>query len=131
MSDTPRTDEVLEMYFHARGTMLAKLAKELERELGDLISLLASEKSTRNHLIKRGAELERELDDLKSQRADFGVLVDKMDRELDAAKAMIESLEDALIEIEASLYEDESENAAGDACWHVARKALKKLKEHQ
>ncbi len=54
-------------------------------------------------------------------------LVEK--RELDTAKAIIESLEDALIEIEASLYEDESENAAGDACWHVARKALKKLKD--
>ena len=54
----------------------------------------------------------------------------QLERELDAAKAMIESLEDALIEIEASLYEDESENAAGDVCWHVARKALKKLNEH-
>ena len=54
----------------------------------------------------------------------------RLERELNAARAMIESLEDALIEIEASLYEDESENAAGDACWHVARKALKKLKEH-
>lgn len=53
-----------------------------------------------------------------------------LERELNAAKTVIESLEDALIEIEASLYEDESENAAGDACWHVARKALKKLKEH-
>lgn len=55
-------------------------------------------------------------------------LVEK--REYDIAKDLIELLEDALIEIEASLYEDESENAAGDACWHVARKALKKLKEH-
>ena len=55
-------------------------------------------------------------------------LVEK--RELDTAKAIIEFLEDALIEIEASLYEDESENAAADACWHLARKALKKLKEH-
>ena len=99
MSDTPRTDEVLEMYFHARGTMLAKLAKELERELGDLISLLASEKSTRNHLIKRGAELERELDDLKSQRADFGALVDKMERELDAAKAKLKEAYDDLLNI--------------------------------
>jgi hypothetical protein len=55
-------------------------------------------------------------------------LVEK--RELDVAKSMIELLEDALIEIEASLYEDESENAAADASWHIARKALKKLKEH-
>ena len=33
MSDTPRTDEVLERYGAARGIMLGKLAKELEREL--------------------------------------------------------------------------------------------------
>ena len=55
-------------------------------------------------------------------------LVEK--RELDAAKAMIESLEDALIEIEACCYEDNSSNLAADASWHVARKALKKLNEH-
>ena len=117
------------------GDQLIELVEKLEYDavvlaLHDMTNLLDSEKSTRNHLIKRGAELERELDDLKSQRADFGALVDKLERELNAAKAMIESLEDALIEIEASLYEDESENAAGDACWHVARKALKKLNEH-
>ena len=33
MSDTPRTDEVLEGYDAARSIMLEKLAKELEREL--------------------------------------------------------------------------------------------------
>ena len=33
MSHTPRTDEVLESYGAARGIMLGKLAKELEREL--------------------------------------------------------------------------------------------------
>ena len=59
-----------------------------------------------------------------------GALVDKLERELNAAKAMIESLEDALIEIEERCYEDDSSNAAADASWHVARKALKKLKEH-
>jgi len=53
----------------------------------------------------------------------------KLERERDKAKELIESLEDALIEIEACCYEDDSENAAADASWHVARKALKKLKE--
>ena len=52
-----------------------------------------------------------------------------LERELYAAKELIESLEDALIEIEACCYEDDSENAAADASWHVARKALRKLKE--
>ena len=65
------------------------LVDKQERELGDLISLLASEKSTRNHMIKRGAELERELDDLKSQRADFGALVDKLECELNALKLLL------------------------------------------
>jgi len=37
MSDTPRTDKILNMYFHARGTMLANLAKELECELQDVV----------------------------------------------------------------------------------------------
>lgn len=80
------------------------LVDKQERELGDLISLLASEKSTRNHMIKRGAELERELDDLKSQRADFGALVDKLECELNAARAEIKSMQSdislALIMIE-------------------------------
>jgi len=54
----------------------------------------------------------------------------QLERELNAAKSMIESLEDALIEIEACCYEDNSSNLAADASWHLARKALKKLKEH-
>ncbi len=52
----------------------------------------------------------------------------KLERERDKAKAIIESLKDALIEIEECCYEDDSENAAADASWHVARKALRKLK---
>ena len=67
--------------------------------------------------------------DLSSQISDLEVLVNKLDRKLNAAKDLIELLEDALIEIEASLYEDDSENAAADASWHIARKVLKKLKE--
>ena len=43
------------------------LVDKQDREIGDLISLLASEKSTRNHLIKRGAELERELNASKAE----------------------------------------------------------------
>ena len=117
------------------GDQLIELVEKREYDLlvlalHDMTNLLESEKSTRNHIIQKSVELERELNAAKQERADFGALVDKLERELNAARAMIESLEDALIEIEASLYEDESENAAGDACWHVARKALKKLKEY-
>jgi hypothetical protein len=40
MSDTPRTDEVLEGYDAARSIMLEKLAKELERELNESIKVI-------------------------------------------------------------------------------------------
>ena len=58
------------------------------------------------------------------------LLAHDLANQLDAGKAIIESLEDALIEIEACCYEDDSENAAADASWHVARKAIRKLREH-
>jgi hypothetical protein len=38
MSDTPRTDEVLEGYDAARSIMLERLAKELERELNSALA---------------------------------------------------------------------------------------------
>jgi hypothetical protein len=60
----------------------------------------------------------------------IALLAHDLANQLDARKELIESLEDALIEIEACCYEDDSENAAADASWHVARKALRKLKEH-
>lgn len=75
MSDTPRTDEMLDMYFHARGTMLAKLAKELERELNAL----------------------------KQERADFGALVDKLERELNAATAENEAMRSAVNDADSAL----------------------------
>jgi hypothetical protein len=78
-------------YLQMDGDQLIELVEKREYDLlvlalHDMTNLLESEKSTRNHLIKRGAELERELDDMKSQRADFGALVDKLERELRAAK---------------------------------------------
>lgn len=41
------------------------LVDEQDRELGDLISLLASEESARNYLIIRGADLKRQLNAAK------------------------------------------------------------------
>lgn len=54
-------------------------------------------------------------------------LVEK--REYNELLDRLESLKDALIDIEECCYEDDSENAAADASWHIARKVLKKLKE--
>ena len=79
---------------HKKFTFHSSLTNDEKREYDELLILLASEKSTRNHLIKRGAELERELDDMKSQRADFGALVDKLERELNAAKELIREIRD-------------------------------------
>lgn len=41
MSDTPRTDEVLEQYDSARATMLTLLSSTLERELNDAKAALS------------------------------------------------------------------------------------------
>lgn len=87
----------MKTYLQMDGDRLVEYVEK--REYDELLLLLASEKSTRNHLIKRGAELERELDDMKSQRADFGALVDKQDRELDAAKAKLKEAYDDLLNI--------------------------------
>ena len=85
----------MKTYLQMDGDRLVEYVEK--REYDELLLLLASEKSTRNHLIKRGAELERELDDMKSQRADFGALVDNLERELNAAK---QELQDAVKRME-------------------------------
>ena len=67
--------------------------------------------------------------DLASQVADFGVFVDKMERELNAAKKLIEHLEDALIDISEYWDQDEREESMRSACWtalEIADAALKK-----
>ena len=86
----------MKTYLQMDGDRLVEYVEK--REYDELLILLASEKSTRNHLIKRGAELERELDDMKSQRADFGALVDKLERELNAAVRRINDVPDQAIE---------------------------------
>lgn len=49
----------MRVFLYQDGDQLIELVEK--RELGDLISLLASEKSTRNHIIQKSVELEREL----------------------------------------------------------------------
>ena len=62
------------------GDQLIELVEK--RELGDLISLLASEKSTRNVIIQKGVKLERELNAAKA--------------EIEAMRAAIEEADSAL-----------------------------------
>lgn len=74
----------------------------------------------------------------ESDEAGINELVDKdfarqLERELNAAKSVIESLKDALIDISEYWDLDERETSMSDACWHAvgtADKALEKLKEH-
>jgi hypothetical protein len=54
---TPETDAVL-----------ARLVKKLERERDEARELLASEKITRNHIIKRSVEVEKERDEAREER---------------------------------------------------------------
>jgi hypothetical protein len=70
----------------------------------------------------------REYDLLASERADFEVLVDKMEREFNAARKLCELLEDALIDISEYWDQDEREESMRGACWtalEIADAALK------
>ena len=53
----------MKIFPYQDGDQLIELVEK--RELDDLISLLASEKSARNYLIIRGADLKRQLDAAK------------------------------------------------------------------
>lgn len=57
----------------------------------------------------------------------------QLERELNAAKAEIESLETSLTDIAEYWNEDENESAMSDACWHAvgtAKKALTNINKH-
>ena len=77
----------MKTYLQMDGDRLVEYVEKREYDavvlaLHDMTNLLDSEKSTRNHMIKRGAELERELNAEKQERADFGALVDEQERKL-------------------------------------------------
>jgi hypothetical protein len=63
MSDTPETDDI------ARGNHVVptEWAQQLERERDEAFELLASEKITRNHIIKRSVEVEKERDEAREK----------------------------------------------------------------
>ena len=71
MSDTPQTDAAVEAAIlqdrnHPRIDWVpASFARELERERDEARELLASEKITRNHIIKRSVKVERERDEAR------------------------------------------------------------------
>ena len=91
----------MKTYLQMDGDRLVEYVEK--RELGDLISLLASEKSTRNAIIQKSVKLERELNALKQERADFGALVDKLERELNAATAENEAMRSAVNDADSAL----------------------------
>jgi len=55
----------MKTYPYQDGDRLIDLVEK--REYDDLLDRLESEKSTRNHIIKRGVEMERELNDARNQ----------------------------------------------------------------
>ena len=60
---TPQTDDI------ARGNHVVptEWAQQLERERDEAFELLASEKTTRNHIIKRSVEVEKERDEAREK----------------------------------------------------------------
>ena len=70
MSGTPETDDI------ARGNHVVptEWAQQLERERDEARELLASEKITRNHIIKRSVEVERERDEAMEEIKEWKTL---------------------------------------------------------
>ena len=83
MSDTPETD--FHCWTDSSGEELiavckAEFCRKLERERDEAMELLASEKITRNHIIKRSVEVERERDEAREKierQADIGCAFQK------------------------------------------------------
>lgn len=70
MSDTPETDAFAIKFKTLCGEKYwvpVDIARKLERERDEARELLASEKITRNHIIKRSVEVERERDEAREK----------------------------------------------------------------
>ena len=63
MSNTPETDKAERMAYSQEYMVPTEFARKLERERDEANELLASEKTTRNHIIKRSVEVEQERDE--------------------------------------------------------------------
>jgi hypothetical protein len=70
---TPETDARTYVPLLGASTVPANFARKLERERDEARGLLASEKITRDHIIKRGIEMQKERDEA---RADAVTLAD-------------------------------------------------------
>ena len=96
---TPQTDDI------ARGNHVVPVewAEKLERERDEAFELLASEKTTRNHIIKRSVEVERErdearehLDNMQDQR-DFAMkVIKRLEQERDEARFLLKQAQSSL-----------------------------------
>jgi hypothetical protein len=62
---TPETDARTYVPLLGASTVPAEFARKLEQERDEALELLASEKITRNHIIKRSVEVERERDEAR------------------------------------------------------------------
>ena len=78
MSDTPETDAKWQelccsnlSWYHIAENFKAH-CQEKERERDEAFALLASEKITRNHIIKRSVEVERERDEAREAAGKTG-----------------------------------------------------------
>jgi hypothetical protein len=67
MSNTPETDKAERMAYSQEYMVPTEFARKLERERDEANELLASEKITRNHIIKRSVEVERERDEAQAE----------------------------------------------------------------
>ena len=67
MSNTPDTDKAERMAYSQEYMVPTEFARKLERERDEANELLASEKITRNHIIKRSVEVERERDEAREE----------------------------------------------------------------
>ena len=70
--------------------------QHLECERDEAMELLASEKITRNHIIKRSVEVEQERDEARESTLRIDVLNFKLRKELDDAKSKIKSQADRI-----------------------------------
>jgi len=70
MSETPETDAALYPMDQV-DIVWPEFARKLERERDEAIELLASEKITRDHVIKRGIEMQKERDEAREAIKNF------------------------------------------------------------
>ena len=129
MSDTPRADEVIEGYDAARGIMLEKLAKELERELNaahNQLDRICKDGFGNDDTIGLEPADDYVLRQLKNER-------DEARQKLAVFQELLNDLADPLEIIINYWDQDERLESMTAACWNTvgtAEKALQKIRPH-